>query len=52
MSEKSREKAEAELAEIEEVSRVILPEPVEANAVVPRPPRLARKSARGWTRST
>ncbi|KRS15985.1 toxic anion resistance protein [Roseovarius indicus] len=35
MSEKSREKAEAELAEIEEVSRVILPEPVEANAVVP-----------------
>ncbi|MEQ9673222.1 MAG: toxic anion resistance protein [Roseovarius indicus] len=35
MSEKSRERAEAELAEIEEVSRVILPEPVEANAVVP-----------------
>lgn len=35
MSEKSREKAEAELAEIEEVSRVILPEPAEANAVVP-----------------
>jgi uncharacterized protein YaaN involved in tellurite resistance len=35
MSENSRQKAEAELAEVEEVSRVILPEPAEANAVVP-----------------
>ncbi|MEQ8896564.1 MAG: toxic anion resistance protein [Roseovarius sp.] len=34
MSEKNREKAQAELAEIEEVSRVILPEPAEANAIV------------------
>src|SRR6056297_1055674 len=35
MSENVRAKAEAALAEVEEVSRVILPEPVEANAIVP-----------------
>ncbi|KZY42887.1 tellurium resistance protein [Roseovarius sp. HI0049] len=35
MSENSRQKAEADLAEVEEVSRVILPEPAEANAIVP-----------------
>ncbi|MEQ8293920.1 MAG: toxic anion resistance protein [Roseovarius sp.] len=35
MSENSRQKAEASLAEVEEVSRVILPEPTEANAIVP-----------------
>lgn len=35
MSENIRQKAEATLAEVEEVSRAILPEPVDANAVVP-----------------
>ena len=35
MSDSIRQKAEATLAEVEEVSRVVLPEPVEANAIVP-----------------
>ncbi|WP_422025692.1 toxic anion resistance protein [Roseovarius sp.] len=35
MSDNIRQKAEASLAEVEEVSRVILPEPAEANAIVP-----------------
>ncbi len=35
MSDTIRQKAEATLAEVEEVSKVILPEPVEANAIVP-----------------
>ncbi|MEL7253742.1 MAG: toxic anion resistance protein [Pseudomonadota bacterium] len=35
MSDSIRQKAEATLAEVEEVSRVILPEPVEATAIVP-----------------
>ena len=35
MSENVRKKAEAVLAEVEEVSRVILPEPKEATAIVP-----------------
>ena len=35
MSENIRQKAQATLAEVEEVSRAILPEPVDANAVVP-----------------
>ena len=35
MSDSIRQKAEATLAEVEEVSKVILPEPVEANAIVP-----------------
>ncbi|SLN32782.1 TelA-like protein [Roseovarius litorisediminis] len=35
MSENIREKAQAALAEIEEVSKVILPEPTDANAIVP-----------------
>ncbi|WP_320179757.1 toxic anion resistance protein [Roseovarius pacificus] len=35
MSDTIRQKAEAALAEVEEVSRAILPEPAEANAIVP-----------------
>ncbi len=35
MSDSIRQKAEAALAEVEEVSKVILPEPVAANAIVP-----------------
>ncbi|MRU16573.1 toxic anion resistance protein [Roseovarius sp. A21] len=35
MSENTRQKAEAALAEVEEVSRAILPEPADANAIVP-----------------
>jgi len=35
MSQKIRQKAEAALAEVEEVSRTILPEPADANAIVP-----------------
>ncbi|WP_294620910.1 toxic anion resistance protein [uncultured Roseovarius sp.] len=35
MSENIRQKAEAALAEVEEVSRTILPEPADANAIVP-----------------
>lgn len=35
MSENTRQKAQAALAEVEEVSRAILPEPAAANAVVP-----------------
>ena len=35
MSENTRQKAEAALAEVEEVSRTILPEPADANAIVP-----------------
>ena len=35
MSENVRAKAEAALAEVEEISQVILPEPVEATAIVP-----------------
>ncbi|MCR9114379.1 MAG: toxic anion resistance protein [Rhodobacteraceae bacterium] len=35
MSENVRAKAEAALAQVEEISKVILPEPVEANAIVP-----------------
>ncbi len=35
MSENIRQKAEAALAEVEEVSRAILPEPADANAIVP-----------------
>ncbi len=35
MSEDIRKKAEAALAEVEEISRVILPEPKEAGAIVP-----------------
>ncbi|MEL7258261.1 MAG: toxic anion resistance protein [Pseudomonadota bacterium] len=35
MSETIRQKAEAALAEVEEISRVILPEPKEAGAIVP-----------------
>ena len=35
MSESIRQKAEAALAEVEEVSRMILPEPTDANAIVP-----------------
>ena len=35
MSENIRHKAEAALAEVEEVSRTILPEPADANAIVP-----------------
>ncbi|WP_338549005.1 toxic anion resistance protein [Roseovarius phycicola] len=35
MSETIRKKAEAALAEVEEISRVILPEPKEAGAIVP-----------------
>jgi len=35
MSETIRKKAEATLAEVEEISRVILPEPKEAGAIVP-----------------
>ncbi|MEQ9261467.1 MAG: toxic anion resistance protein [Roseovarius sp.] len=35
MSDTVRQKAEATLAEVEEVSRVILPEPIEAGAIVP-----------------
>ena len=35
MSEKIRQKAEAALSEVEEVSRTILPEPADANAIVP-----------------
>ncbi|MEM6587157.1 MAG: toxic anion resistance protein [Pseudomonadota bacterium] len=35
MSDSIRQKAEATLAEVEEVSKVILPEPVEATAIVP-----------------
>jgi len=35
MSDTTRQKAEAALAEVEEVSRAILPEPSDANAIVP-----------------
>ena len=35
MSDNIRQKAEAALAEVEEVSRTILPEPADANAIVP-----------------
>ena len=35
MSDSIRQKAEATLAEVEEVSRVVLPEPVAVNAIVP-----------------
>ncbi|WP_306152966.1 toxic anion resistance protein [Roseovarius sp. MMSF_3281] len=35
MSENTRQKAEAALAEVEEVSRAILPEPADANSIVP-----------------
>lgn len=35
MSETIRQKAEAALAEVEEVTAVVLPEPLEANAIVP-----------------
>ncbi|SHG45033.1 toxic anion resistance protein [Cognatishimia maritima] len=35
MSDTVRQKAEAALAEVEEVTAVVLPEPVEANAIVP-----------------
>lgn len=35
MSENTRKQAEATLAEVEQVSAVILPEPTEANAIVP-----------------
>src|SRR6056297_832622 len=35
MSDTTRQKAEAALAEVEEVSRTILPEPSDANAIVP-----------------
>src|SRR6056297_205901 len=35
MSDTTRQKAEAALAEVEEVSRTILPEPAQANAIVP-----------------
>ncbi|WP_136439864.1 toxic anion resistance protein [Pacificoceanicola onchidii] len=35
MSENVRQKAEAALAQVEEVNAVVLPEPIEANAVVP-----------------
>ena len=35
MSDTVRQKAEAVLAEVEEISKVVLPEPVEANAIVP-----------------
>ena len=35
MSENIRQKAEAALAEVEEVSRTILPKPADANAIVP-----------------
>ena len=34
MTETIRQKAEATLAEVEEISAVILPEPTEANAIV------------------
>ncbi|MFO7771017.1 toxic anion resistance protein [Roseovarius gahaiensis] len=35
MSDTTRQKAEAALADVEEVSRAILPQPAEANAIVP-----------------
>ena len=35
MSDTIRQKAEAALAEVEEISAAILPEPTDANAIVP-----------------
>ena len=35
MSETIRQKAEAVLAEVKEVTEVVLPEPIEANAIIP-----------------
>ena len=45
MSDATRQKAEAALADVESVSRAVLPEPTDANAIVPLEKADATQSA-------